>query len=100
MIKSPPEYIQLRKRAASSDRIPNFSIQDRTIDDQHFMLFEINQGTFMIFHRIKYFIKSIFSDGTDLRSPRVFKIYPNTTYVGRDAKSAIGKQYFYVNSLL
>jgi hypothetical protein len=30
-------------------------------------------------------------------TPRVFKIHPNTTYVGRDAKAGIGKQYFYVN---
>jgi len=36
-------------------------------------------------------------DGTDLPTPRVFKIYPNTTYVGRDIKTGIGDQYFYVN---
>ena len=36
-------------------------------------------------------------DGTDLATPRVFKIHPNTTYVGRDAKAGVGKQYFYVN---
>ena len=36
-------------------------------------------------------------DGTDLSTPRVFKIHPNTTYVGRDGKAGTGKQYFYVN---
>jgi hypothetical protein len=47
---------------------------------------------------IKYNILS--SDGTDLITPRVFKIHPNTTYVGRDAKAGTGKQYFYVNKSL
>jgi len=40
--------------------------------------------------------KHFLIDGTDLPTPRVFKIHPNTTYVGRDAKAGIGKQYFYV----
>ena len=40
---------------------------------------------------------SVSSDGMDLSTPRVFKIHPNTTYVGRDAKAGVGKQYFYVS---
>ncbi|CAF5120183.1 unnamed protein product, partial [Rotaria sp. Silwood1] len=30
---------------------------------------------------------------------RVFKIHPNTTYVGRDAKAGIGKQYFFIDGV-
>jgi hypothetical protein len=44
----------------------------------------------------KIFIK-IISDGTDLLSPRVFKLHPHTTYVGRDVKLGSERQYFYVN---
>ncbi|CAM2699473.1 unnamed protein product [Rotaria socialis] len=79
VIKCPPEYIQLLKQETTSNRSKILSIQDRTIHDQLCMFFEINQ------------------DGTDLESPRVFKLYRDTTYVGRDPKSAIGKQYFYID---
>ncbi|CAF0829403.1 unnamed protein product [Rotaria sp. Silwood1] len=85
VIKCPQEYVEIRKQLRTQEKnlditkIP--SIQYRTIDDQFPMFIEINH------------------DGTDLLTPRVFKLYLNTTYVGRNAKSAIGKQYFYIDGI-
>jgi len=82
VVKCPPEYIEIRKRLRAQetalDAIQAPSIQDRTINDHLSMFVEVK------------------NDGTDLSTPRVFKIHQNTTYVGRDAKAGIGKQYFYV----
>ncbi|CAF1359330.1 unnamed protein product, partial [Adineta ricciae] len=55
------------------------TVQDRTINDQYPLLIEVNH------------------DGTDLLSPRVCKLHPNTTYIGRDTKAAIGKNYLYLD---
>ena len=57
----------------------------------------VNYSFFFVWYILE---KSFFfTDGTDLTTPRVFKIHPNTTYVGRDAKAGTGKQYFYVTIL-
>jgi hypothetical protein len=81
VVKCPPEYIEIRKRLrAQETALDAPSIQDRTINDHLSMFVEVK------------------NDGTDLPTPRVFKIHPNTTYVGRDAKAGIGKQYFYVKN--
>ena len=62
--------MQIRQQLQSNNRILH----------EHFpMLIEVNQ------------------DGTNLSTPRVFKLYPNTTYVGRNVKTEIGSQYIYVN---
>jgi hypothetical protein len=85
VVKCPPEYIDIRKRLRAQetalDTNPTPSIQDRTINDHLSMFVEVK------------------NDGTDLTTPRVFKIHPNTTYVGRDAKAGIGKQYFYIDGI-
>ncbi len=97
VVKCPPEYIEIRKRLRAQetalDAIPPPSIQDRTINDHLSMFVEVKNGK-KIFS--VYFHNQFFIDGTDMPTPRVFKIHPNTTYVGRDAKAGIGKQYFYV----
>jgi hypothetical protein len=61
------------------------------------MFVEVKNGEWFCFYFNKINNKDLFIDGTDLATPRVFKIHPNTTYVGRDAKAGVGKQYFYVN---
>ncbi|CAF0787688.1 unnamed protein product [Adineta ricciae] len=85
VVKCPPEYIEIRKRLraqeSAMDSAPTPSIQDRTINDHLSMFVEVK------------------NDGTDLATPRVFKIHPNTTYVGRDAKAGVGKQYFYIDGV-
>ncbi|CAF2382178.1 unnamed protein product [Rotaria sp. Silwood2] len=85
VVKCPPEYIEIRKRLRAQesalDTMPAPSIQDRTINDHLSMFVEVK------------------NDGTDLTTPRVFKIHPNTTYVGRDAKAGIGKQYFFIDGV-
>jgi len=85
VVKCPPEYIEIRKRLRAQetalDTVPTPSIQDRTINDHLSMFVEVK------------------NDGTDLQTPRVFKIHPNTTYVGRDAKAGLGKQYFYIDGV-
>jgi hypothetical protein len=85
VVKCPPEYIDIRKRLRAQetaiDTTPAPSIQDRTINDHLSMFVEVK------------------NDGTDLTTPRVFKIHPNTTYVGRDAKAGTGKQYFYIDGI-
>ncbi|UJR35275.1 hypothetical protein I4U23_028039 [Adineta vaga] len=85
VVKCPPEYIEIRKRLraqeSAMDSVPTPSIQDRTINDHLSMFVEVK------------------NDGTDLPTPRVFKIHPNTTYVGRDAKAGVGKQYFYIDGV-
>jgi hypothetical protein len=68
--KCSPEYMQIRQQ---------FHPNDRIIHNHLPMLIEVNQ------------------DGTNLSTPRVFKIHPNTTYVGRNVKTEIGSQYIYVN---
>ncbi len=98
VVKCPSEYIEIRKRlraqesALDTNQAP--SIQDRTINDHLSMFVEVKNGkkifSFLLITKI------FFIDGTDLTTPRVFKIHPNTTYVGRDAKAGTGKQYFYV----
>ncbi|CAF0761282.1 unnamed protein product [Adineta steineri] len=85
VVKCPPEYVELRRRlrvqesALDANQAP--SIQDRTINDHLSMFVEVK------------------NDGTDLSTPRVIKIHPNTTYVGRDAKAGTGKQYFYIDGV-
>ncbi|CAF3795794.1 unnamed protein product [Rotaria magnacalcarata] len=85
VVKCPSEYIEIRKRLRAQesalDTIQAPSIQDRTINDHLSMFVEVK------------------NDGTDLTTPRVFKIHPNTTYVGRDAKAGTGKQYFYIDGV-
>ena len=85
VVKCPPEYIEIRKRLRAQETAldvnPTVSIQDRTINDHLSMFVEVK------------------TDGTDLTTPRVFKIHPNTTYVGRDAKAGMGKQYFYIDGV-
>ncbi|CAF3620661.1 unnamed protein product [Rotaria sordida] len=83
VIKCPQEYIEIRKQHRTQEttldliKIP--SIQSRIINNQLPMFIEINH------------------DSTDLLTPRIFKLYPNTTYVGHNTKSAIGQQYFYID---
>jgi len=98
VVKCPSEYIEIRKRLRAQesalDALPTPSIQDRTINDHLSMFVEVKNGELFLnkINNKDFF----FIDGTDLATPRVFKIHPNTTYVGRDAKAGVGKQYFYV----
>ncbi|UJR10573.1 hypothetical protein I4U23_014773 [Adineta vaga] len=83
IIRSPVEYIEVRKRlyaqelALKISQIP--TIEDRTINDQRPMLIEVNY------------------DGTDLLTPRICKLHSNTTYVGRDTRAATNKQYLFID---
>ena len=104
VVKCPQEYIEIRKRLRAQesaiDTVQAPSIQDRTINDQLSMFVEVKNGKQTArFHSTidATNCSSLSSDGTDLSTPRVFKIHPNTTYVGRDAKAGVGKQYFYVS---
>ncbi|CAF0791452.1 unnamed protein product [Didymodactylos carnosus] len=82
VIKCPPEFVNIRKKMRGQETFDaQSSLHDRTINDQLPFFIEIN------------------TDGTDVNTPRVFKIAPNTTHVGRDSKTNVGKQYFYIDGV-
>ncbi|CAF0924092.1 unnamed protein product, partial [Didymodactylos carnosus] len=82
VIKCPPEFVNIRKKMRAQETFDaQSSLNDRTINDQLPFFVEIN------------------TDGTDVNTPRVYKIAPDTTYVGRDSKTNVGKQYFYIDGV-
>ncbi|CAF1249551.1 unnamed protein product [Adineta steineri] len=83
IIKCPLAFLEIRERLQAQElalNIPQLpSIQDRIINDHLPMFIEINP------------------DNTNLVAPRVFKVYPDITHVGRDTKAGIGRQYFFID---